>query len=197
MQPEERLIQQAAPESVAELDQFADEPEYRPEPRRRSRSRHDEHVEYRETDLDPIEQVDFAAAAAEWEPVDQAVDWDPPLPRPSDADALVGSIGVSPDHVWAHLPRCCGTCKDFRPASDERRGWCTNQWAFKHRRMVDANDRPCETSIGHWWVAADFAWQGDLDMERLFQPTPLMDKYVDRPEHDESDVTALIRRRPS
>jgi hypothetical protein len=63
--------------------------------------------------------------------------------------------------------------------------------------MVDANDRPCETSIGHWWVAADFAWRGELDMDRLTQSTPLMEKYFDRPEQDESQISALIRRRHS
>ena len=42
--------------------------------------------------------------------------------------------------------------------------------------MVDADDRPCETSIGNWWVPGDFAWQEDLDAEDLTAATPLMDR---------------------
>jgi hypothetical protein len=82
--------------------------------------------------------------------------------------------------LWADIARCCMTCRDFRPAGNGERGWCTNQWAFKHRRMVDADDRPCETSIGHWWIPGDEAWQGEFDVSALGQPTPLMDKWVSR-----------------
>ena len=82
--------------------------------------------------------------------------------------------------LWADIASCCMTCRDFRPAGNGERGWCTNQWAFKHRRMVDADDRPCETSIGHWWIPGDEAWQGEFDVSALGQPTPLMDKWVGR-----------------
>lgn len=84
---------------------------------------------------------------------------------------------AEPHRIWADIPRCCQTCRDFRPAGGGERGWCNNQWAFKHRRMVDAHDRPCETSIGHWWIPGDAAWQGEFDISALGQPTPLMDKW--------------------
>jgi len=80
--------------------------------------------------------------------------------------------------VWSGMIRACQTCRDFRPAGNGERGWCNNQWAFKHRRMVDAQDRPCETSIGHWWVPGDAAWQGAFDVSSLGQPTPCVEKYL-------------------
>jgi len=102
----------------------------------------------------------------------------------------------APGPVWGHLPRCCGTCKDFR-STDGRRGWCTNQWAFKHRRMVDADDRPCETSIGHWWIPGDFTWEAGVDPASFNPPTPLMDKYVDPVRLDEGEEQVFARRRRS
>jgi hypothetical protein len=97
--------------------------------------------------------------------------------------------------LWADIPRCCMTCRDFRPAGNGERGWCTNQWAFKHRRMVDADDRPCETSIGHWWIPGDEAWQGEFDISALGQPTPLMDKWFGRSIGDEPTEAPAERRR--
>jgi hypothetical protein len=99
--------------------------------------------------------------------------------------------------VWAGLIKCCATCRDFRPASGGGRGWCTNQWAFKHRRMVDADDRPCETSIGNWWIPGDFAWQGDLDVEDLAAATPLMDKWFGTSTGEEPEEAPALRRRRS
>jgi hypothetical protein len=46
--------------------------------------------------------------------------------------------------------------------------------------MVDADDIPCETSIGNWWLPGDEAWQGGYDISALGQPTPLMDKWFGR-----------------
>jgi hypothetical protein len=97
--------------------------------------------------------------------------------------------------LWADIARCCMTCRDFRPAGNGERGWCTNQWAFKHRRMVDADDRPCETSIGHWWIPGDEAWQGEFDVSALGQPTPLMDKWVGRSNTDDFVDEPSERRR--
>jgi hypothetical protein len=96
------------------------------------------------------------------------------------AQAEASERPPEPFRLWAEIPRCCQTCRDFRPAGSGERGWCNNQWAFKHRRMVDANDRPCETSIGHWWIPGDAAWQGEFDVSALGQPTPLMDKWFGR-----------------
>jgi hypothetical protein len=102
-----------------------------------------------------------------------------------------------PHSLWADIPVCCRTCRDFRPAGEGGRGWCTNKWAFKHRRMVDADDCPCETSIGNWWLPADSAWQGELDATELGQPTPLMDKYFGRPGASPEEHFVERRRRRS
>jgi hypothetical protein len=102
-----------------------------------------------------------------------------------------------PFSLWSAIPVCCQTCRDFRPAGEGGRGWCTNKWAFKHRRMVDADECPCETSIGNWWIPADSAWQGELDVSTLGEPTPLMDKYFGRPGADPGEHFVERRRRRS
>jgi hypothetical protein len=103
---------------------------------------------------------------------------------------------AAPRRLWSVIPRCCQTCKDFRPAGNGQRGWCNNQWAFKHRRMVDADDIPCETSIGNWWLPGDEAWQGVYDISALGQPTPLMDKWFGRSvENPSIDLPAERQRR--
>jgi hypothetical protein len=107
----------------------------------------------------------------------------------------VERASAEPQGVWASIPRCCRTCRDFRPAGNGERGWCNNQWAFKHRRMVDADDRPCETSIGHWWLPGDEAWQGDYDVSAFGQPTPLMDRWFGRPAGSEPAAEAPVDRR--
>jgi hypothetical protein len=57
------------------------------------------------------------------------------------------------------LPRICRTCRDFRPAEGGDRGWCANEWAFSHRRVVGAADEvPCESTLGHWWLPVDEIW---------------------------------------
>ena len=133
-----------------------------------------------------------------WNAEAESVDWDEQDDRLLvETDRFAVAADVEPETVWAHLPKCCGTCKDFRPAADGKRGWCNNQFAFKHRRMVEADDRPCETSLGHWWVAADFAWQGEVEMEAYTQPTPLMDKWFGRIDTDVADAPAARRRRQS
>lgn len=78
-------------------------------------------------------------------------------------------------HVAPHIPRVCETCRDFRPAENGERGWCTNAWAFTHRRMVNAADRPCQSSIGCWWLPDDSVWLSDDDLIALDEPTPLVD----------------------
>jgi hypothetical protein len=60
------------------------------------------------------------------------------------------TIDIAPD-----VPRECRTCRSFRSADGGARGWCTNEWAFTHRRMVNEDDLACETSIGCWWLPAD------------------------------------------
>jgi hypothetical protein len=145
-----------------------------------------------ERTLEPTGFQEHVSPRAEYAP-DQFTDPDAPMggwevdrhsARPAEATSL-----------WADIPKCCLTCRDFRPAGNGERGWCNNQWAFKHRRMVDAHDRPCETSIGHWWIPGDAAWQGDFDISALGQPTPLMDKWFGRSVGDEPLAAPVERRR--
>lgn len=84
-------------------------------------------------------------------------------------------IQVAPD-----VPRACRTCRSFRWAEGGERGWCTNEWAFAHRRMVNADDLPCESSIGCWWLPADDVWLPEDDLAALAQPTPLVDRLLGR-----------------
>jgi hypothetical protein len=105
------------------------------------------------------------------------------------ADLLVNDFVVSPGSVedeiesaepphWTMIPRMCRTCRDFRPAENGERGWCTNKWAFSHRRMVDADELPCETSIGGWWLPHDDSWMSVVDVTAHSQPTPLLDQWL-------------------
>ncbi len=85
--------------------------------------------------------------------------------------------------AWGgNLPRVCRTCRDFRPAEGGTRGWCANQWAFSHRRVVAAEDAtPCESSFGSWWLPVDEVWAGGVDVASHGQPTPLLDAFL--PQH--------------
>jgi hypothetical protein len=82
-------------------------------------------------------------------------------------------VEIAPD-----VPRMCRTCRDFRPADSGERGWCTNKWAFSHRRMVDADELPCETSVGCWWLPHDDVWLATADVSAHGQPTPLVDYWL-------------------
>jgi hypothetical protein len=92
------------------------------------------------------------------------------------------TITISPD-----VPRMCRTCRDFRPADSGERGWCTNKWAFSHRRMVDADELPCETSVGCWWLPHDDVWLETADVSAHGQPTPLVDLWL---AHKDGSATA-------
>jgi len=96
----------------------------------------------------------------------------PPLPDDIVAD-VNPVIEIAPD-----VPRMCRTCRDFRPADNGGRGWCTNRWAFSHRRMVDADELPCETSIGCWWLPHDDVWMVTADVSAHSQSTPLVDHWL-------------------
>jgi hypothetical protein len=115
--------------------------------------------------------------------------------EPWEADAPIDHAAREGHDIWANIPRCCRTCRDFRPAGSGERGWCNNQWAFKHRRMVDSDDLPCETSVGHWWLPGDEAWQGEFDVSALGQPTPLMDRWFGRVGDDERTADPAQDRR--
>lgn len=89
-------------------------------------------------------------------------------------------------NLAAHLPRICRTCRDFRPAENGDRGWCANQWAFSHRRMVDADERtPCEGVLGNWWLPVDEVWSEAADVSSHGQPTPLLDAWLPQPQQKE------------
>jgi hypothetical protein len=92
-------------------------------------------------------------------------------------DRLDMTIEASPT-----VPRMCRTCRDFRPADNGGRGWCTNKWAFSHRRMVDADELPCETSLGCWWLPHDEVWLSEADAVAHTEPTPLVDHWLGRRE---------------
>ncbi|MDQ4099511.1 MAG: hypothetical protein M3121_03315, partial [Chloroflexota bacterium] len=78
------------------------------------------------------------------------------------------------------VPRICRTCRSFRPSENEERGWCTSEYAFTHRRMVNAGDRPCESTIGCWWLPNDEVWLPDDALKAFEEPTPLMDSILNR-----------------
>lgn len=143
----------------------------------------------------PDDRATARAAVTSADPV-RAVDpddirpWDyvePRRPRPGDIDGReVGRTAPpSPTTLWDDIPRCCRTCRDFRPAeAGGRGGWCTNKWAFRHRRMVDIDQLTCETTIGDWWLPTDDAWQDDFDVGRHALATPLMDRWFGRLEEE-------------
>ncbi|HYH10722.1 MAG TPA: hypothetical protein VD789_00095 [Thermomicrobiales bacterium] len=84
------------------------------------------------------------------------------------------TIDIAPD-----VPRECRTCRSFRSADGGARGWCTNEWAFTHRRMVNEDDLACETTIGCWWLPADRYWLIE-DQDGYAVPTPRMDELIAR-----------------
>lgn len=102
-------------------------------------------------------------------------------------------IQLAPD-----VPRACRSCRSFRAAEGGERGWCTNEWAFSHRRMVNADDLPCESSIGCWWLPADSVCLPADDFATLTAPTPLVDRLLGRlplPGFDEFDEAEPRRAR--
>ena len=98
--------------------------------------------------------------------------------------------------LWADVPRMCRTCRDFRPAESGERGWCTNKWAFKHRRMVDAIEMPCESAVGCWWLPSDDVWLSVSDISAHGQATPLLDLWCgQRRDRDHDQDSPVVRRR--
>lgn len=100
-------------------------------------------------------------------------------------DLLDMTISLAPD-----LPRTCQTCRDFRPSENGERGWCTNDWAFTHRQMVNADSLPCQSSIGCWWLPNDASWMPALRPEEHRRTTPRTDRLVARlrPERERADA---------
>lgn len=97
-----------------------------------------------------------------------------PTRTPDPGQTVDTTIRVAPD-----LPRICRMCRDYRPAEGGDRGWCANEWAFTHRRVVDPDERmPCETSLGSWWLPVDAIWLTSTDVSAHGQPTPILDAVV-------------------
>ncbi len=88
------------------------------------------------------------------------------------AELVDRRIDVAPD-----IPRQCRTCRSFRSADGGTRGWCTNEWAFTHRRMVNDDDLACVSAIGCWWLPADHL---SLDLDDAYDDvrTPRMDELI-------------------
>jgi hypothetical protein len=82
-------------------------------------------------------------------------------------------IEISPD-----IPRKCATCRDFRPSENGQRGWCTNDWAFSHKQLVNADDLPCDSTIGCWWLPALEEWDRDEFLAQLNRRTPRTDRLL-------------------
>jgi hypothetical protein len=92
------------------------------------------------------------------------------------------------------VPRCCRTCREYRPSDSGERGWCTSAWAFQHRRMVGADELPCASAIGIWWLPRDDLWLDDLDVDHG-RPTPLVDAMIARRYGAGGPPTPRLRRR--
>lgn len=84
------------------------------------------------------------------------------------------TIEIAPE-----VPRECRSCRSFRSAEGGARGWCNNEWAFTHRRMVNEDDLACETTIGCWWLPSDRYWLIEDD-NGYASPTPRMDELIAR-----------------
>ena len=98
-------------------------------------------------------------------------------------DLLDMTISLAPD-----LPRTCQTCRDFRPSESGERGWCTNDWAFTHRQMVNADSLPCQSSIGCWWLPNDASWMPALAPPDHRRATPRTDRLVASARSDSTDT---------
>jgi hypothetical protein len=116
--------------------------------------------------------------SAEALPEDQIARDIPPIQVPD--------VALEPFDEWLEepaflmdVPRCCRTCRDFRPADGGERGWCNSAWAFQHRRVVHADELPCASAIGSWWLPHDDVWLDALDVDHA-QPTPLIETMLAR-----------------
>jgi hypothetical protein len=133
------------------------------------------------------------ATGFEWSP---DLDASPIVFDAEPSSSIVAELPLVDDPT--HLPgvlRCCRTCRDFRPAEGGERGWCTNRWAFQHRRMVHGDEMPCWGAVGSWWVPHDDVWLDEWDVDHG-HPTPHVDAMLARMAALESPPAASrVRRR--
>jgi len=85
------------------------------------------------------------------------------------------------------VPRCCATCRDFRPIGDGTTGWCINAYAPTSQRVVESGDLACDSSIGSWWLPNDVIWLERADTTHHSRPTPLLDELFRTSSDPESD----------
>lgn len=77
------------------------------------------------------------------------------------------------------VDKACGTCRNYRPGEQPGRGWCTNNWAFTHRQMVNETDLACTSTIGCWWLPADEnVWLDEFEVAA--DATPRVDRLLAR-----------------
>ncbi len=81
--------------------------------------------------------------------------------------------------IASEVPRACRTCRSFQSADGGVRGWCINEWAFTHRRMVNEEDLACDTTIGCWGLPADRYWKTEEPLS-WSSGTPKMDRFMNR-----------------
>lgn len=86
---------------------------------------------------------------------------------------------VNSQAAWG-VTRNCRTCRDFKSAEADSRGWCVNTWAYPHRRMVSGTELSCESSAGDWWIAYDDVWLAAADVSHHGLPTPSYKKLLER-----------------
>lgn len=104
------------------------------------------------------------------------------IPEPEARPSLPenGEMQIRPPAAAGQIPRCCATCRDFRPAESGRSGLCNNRYAFDHRQMVPADGVACTSTIGDWWVPTDDWWMRRGDISHHGRPTPNVDEYLQR-----------------
>lgn len=73
------------------------------------------------------------------------------------------------------LPRCCGTCRDFRRNPDGRTGACANRYAYLEDPVVKSNELACSSSAGIWWLPNDDLFVNAADTAHHARPTPFLD----------------------
>lgn len=105
---------------------------------------------------------------------------EPPARQESSHERLPTAMPADPidgERRSLDVPRCCATCRDFRPMGAGTSGWCANPYAFPNKRMVESSDLACRSSIGSWWLPTDEIWMDRADTTHHSRPTPLLDEF--------------------
>jgi hypothetical protein len=112
-----------------------------------------------------VQDVDShdAMSAEEFEDVDEPEEEDPSYRQLP----MVGN-----------MEPCCRNCRDFLPAKDGTRGWCSNPFAFEQRKEVSGDTLACQSTFGNWWSPSDDWWMERADIAHHSAPTPLVDHLI-------------------